>query len=129
MYEPEEYVDTYQEHVDHEAGAFANEFQAAYSLSQRTQEYPRDGAKVKALVAAGRFAVVLHYIVYCVHTDATLATATQLVSDHATREEAQAAVAAFPLEEGDEHWYVIEPEPPLAPLPVVPYASDDEIPF
>jgi hypothetical protein len=123
------YDELFEEHRDHEAGAFANESQAAFALSQRTQEYPRDGAKVAAIVAAGRFAVVLHYLVYCVHTDATLATATTLVSDHATREEANAALAAFPLEEGDEHWYVIEPKPAPQPLPVAAVEDYNDLPF
>lgn len=116
-----------EEHMDHEMGRFANESQAALALSEATQEYPREQHKVDAVVAAGRYAVVLSYIVYCVHTDAALRNpAVKLISEHATRNE---AVAALPqLEDGDEHWYWIAgPKPPAEPHASAPDA--DDIPF
>jgi hypothetical protein len=84
-----------------------NEFQAAYENSRLTQEYPRDHGKIAAVVAAGRWAVVFHYTVYCNHTDAVLGEAAKLIADYPTEAEAQAAVALEGEHDNPECYYAV----------------------
>lgn len=124
--------DLLQQHLDHENGSFANELQAGYALSQATQEYPRQQARAKELVEAGRFVVVRTYLVCCVFTDAILGEAFAIVSDHATREEAEAVCNENHDPEDYDTGYHVEPllPRPVSPL-VAPEILDDpnDVPF
>jgi hypothetical protein len=116
-----------REEAQYQAGCFDNEFQAAYDLSRRTQEYPRDQAKAAAIAAAGRFAVVLYYFEYCRHTDAVLGQAAKLIADYATEAEAEAALALKGENDDPEHYYaVVGPRPPQPPPSM---ENSDDIPF
>jgi hypothetical protein len=88
--------DTYQEHLDHELGAFANELQAGYALSQIYQ--PRrvaDPAEIDRLIRNGFTVVVVEVARYCGHTDALLPGCDSYIAGaHPTRALALAAVEA-----------------------------------
>lgn len=109
-------------------GNYSNEFEAAFDCSRRTQEYPRQQAKVDALVAIGRFVLSLHYTVYCNFTDALLGMAVVFVSDHGELAEAEAAQAALNGGDDDpEHYYQIDCH---APKSYISLDNDDNpIPF
>jgi hypothetical protein len=117
--------------------SYQTEQQAAYSLSQLTQEYPRDGHKVREKVAEGRFVVVVSYPVYCVHTDAMLPQpAVELHSDYATRAEAMAVAQKLRGEDHDdeepsETSIYVEPAEPRATSAVVSVdaSEQEDIPF
>lgn len=80
-----------QEHLDHEAGAYRNEFAAAYDQSRRETRIPRQDDEINALIAAGKFVVVEQHEVCCRHTDAILGVTNTIVSVHDTEAEAVAA--------------------------------------
>lgn len=121
-------VDTLQEHLDHEAGAYANEHQAAFDLSRR--EFDSGIAAIQRLTDAGRFVVAISGPGYCRFTDALLGTQYTVQSDHATREEADAALAALDpdgvvWQECGVHVFPKLPQPPRAPRTW----DDDDVPF
>ncbi len=126
-------VDTWQEHCDHVAGC-ASEQQNAFALSQ--MQFDSGMRKVRALTDAGRFVVVTESTAYCRFTDATIGTNYHVESDHATREEADAAIAAMAAKWGDL-WAMGDCDTRVYPLPIrakllpsVPaFDGDDDIPF
>lgn len=110
-----------------------NWLQTAFSHSQSTQQYPREQSKANTLIAAGRFVVVCRAVQYCQSTDAILGTSFRVVSDHATREEAEAACskASEGFDEDPEIGFGVLPQPPepvKAPASAIEFDSD-EIPF
>jgi len=116
-----------REAMDAEFGAFENEFQAAFALSQ--MEAPADDrAEIERAVKAGRFVVVASTPRYCALTDALMGEFLTLLSEHSTFEEAEAAMVNA-LDEGDV-WYTVR-GPKAAPATVVPSGDEDEdnIPF
>lgn len=120
--------DTLQEHLDHEAGAFRSEHEAAFSLSRR--EFDSGLGAIRKLTNAGRFVVAMGGPAYCCFTDALVGTRYFLVSDHATRDEAGAAAEAAAADyegEGCEGFVRVFPELPPAPIAAVDYS--DDIPF
>lgn len=67
------FFDQLQEHLDHEAGAFANELQAGYAISQLTQpQRQASPAEVDRLMRNGFYVVIADAPRYCQHTDALL---------------------------------------------------------
>ncbi len=78
-----------------------------------------------SLIAAGRFVVVVDYPIYCRITDALTGSGKSVESDHATREEAN---AACPSSDGDLYYTVLPREIPVREVRVETIA-DDDIPF
>ena len=125
--------EAYYEALDEEMGdGYSNESQRAFAHSRNTIEIRNDRNKINALVAAGRFVVANHYPAFCPHTDAILGEATVIVSDHATREEANAAFDLLAADADSDFYYSVEPfERPAAPAVHYTSAVDltDECPF
>jgi hypothetical protein len=96
-----------QEHIDHEIGAYHNEFQAAYALSRREQGNG-DRANIDGLVLAGAYVVVAWVNQYCGLTDAALPALPFVREWYLTRAEAEAAVAR--QEGDDEVRFGVEPK-------------------
>lgn len=120
-------MDTHeQEDRDYEAGC-ATEFQNALAWSQITVSRRNDQAKIDALVAQGRFVVFTSTAVYCPHTDALMGSETILVSDHASRQEADEAADALGESDGDRMIGISGPRPHVALVETL--FGDDEIPF
>ena len=106
-----------------------NPLQLAFDEANQLFPSPAgDEAKIAELVAGGRFCVVVVGENFCPWTDASRGTHDCLESDHATREEADAAAEAIALS-GD--WVKVVPEPvrPEPPGPFLGEGSFDEIPF
>jgi len=104
------------------------EFQVALTLSQI--DSPNDDRQIiAALVKAGRFVIVAEFPRYCHLTDALIGSGKMMVSDHATREE---ALAAMPADEEELYHYVL-PKPQANNVKVVneekQSSVEDEIPF
>lgn len=120
--------DTLQEHLDHEAGAFRSEHEAAFSLSRR--EFDSGLGAIRKLTNAGRFVVAMGGPAYCCFTDALVGTRYFIVSDHATRDEADGAAykAAADHDDDDEGFVTVFPELPPAPRASIDDGSED-IPF
>lgn len=113
----------YQEEMDYQMGA-ASELQNAYAMSMMNRK-PDDSQKIEDALAAGKHVIVEEGPEYCPITDALMGSRKFLVSEHATREEAEAALAG--MEEGDPDISVyIRPYKPAPPPPVY---DRDEIPF
>jgi hypothetical protein len=81
-----------QEHLEHEAGCFHSEFEAAYSLSRRETRIERQDAEVSTLTKAGKFVVVRQHEVFCGFTDAILGVTLSIVSVHENEADAAAIV-------------------------------------
>ena len=111
-----------QEELDHEVGAFKNEFQAAYSLSQLSRK-PDHKARIAELQAQGKFIVVFEITEYCPHTDAILGARHTIVSVHDTQEAAQAALPTFADDSEAGHFIAR----PASKLPVV--EEEHDLPF
>lgn len=101
---------------------YRNESQRVLAHSRATAEYPRQQAKIDALVAQGRFVIANHYPVFCPSTDAIIGEAICYVSDFATREEAEAVFTSLNIESDPEFYYALypverqaEPEAPFNP--------------
>ena len=79
-----------QEHWDHVAGS-ASEFQNCFSEAQSVASRlaAQYGKAINAVLAAGRFAVVLSAPYYCRATDAIAGSVEYLRGDFETREQAQ----------------------------------------
>lgn len=80
------------EHIEHELGV-ASEFsncltEAEQACSRRNHEA---ADRISAAIAAGLFVLVEEGPMYCRATDALAGTVTALISEHVTREEAEAA--------------------------------------
>jgi hypothetical protein len=119
-----------QEEINYRIGCFSNESQAAFSLSQRTLEYPQERKRVADLVAQGRHVVVFHYTVTCPHTDAVVGQATQYIADYATFTEAQADHFIHAGDDYDPDFYYEVCSPAEAVVTVTLDLSDsDEVPF
>lgn len=111
-----------------------NDFRNAYALSEQFQ-WERNRAeldKANALLASGRFPVMLRAPAYCQFTDATLRSDRLLYEDaFASRAEAEARAAKLNAEAyeagGWEGEFYAYPEPP-APEPA-PYEPDEDIPW
>jgi hypothetical protein len=58
-----------QEHYDHVAGSFQNEFQAAYALSKSEANIRNDSKLISKWVAKGLFVAVREHDVTCRFTD------------------------------------------------------------
>jgi hypothetical protein len=98
-------------------GNFSSEFEAAYDLSRREAQYPREQHLVDGHVAAGKHVLVFTAAQYCGFTDAILGSSVQVVSVHDAKEEAQAALAlVHPGEDcaDDIAYYVASPRPVVA---------------
>jgi hypothetical protein len=119
-------MDTHeQEDRDYEAGC-GSELENAYALSQIERPRRNDQAKIDALVAQGRFVVFTSTAVYCPRTDALMGCETLLVSDHATRKEADEAAEA----QGEScEDFMVGIAGPAAPEAVEALFEGDEIPF
>ena len=118
--------DQRQEHEDYVAGC-ASDHQNAFALSQ--MQHDSGWRHVKALTDAGRFVVAYSGPAYCRSTDAVIGSHYAVVSDHATRDEANAACGAL-ISETDGHddgGYDVHPLP--APTPPPCDGWDDDIPF
>lgn len=119
--------DTLQEHLDYEAGAFRSEHEAAFALSRR--EFDNGMGAIRKLTNAGRFVVAAGGPAYCKFTDAAIGTRYFVESDHATREEANAAASAAAASYEDcECFVAVFPELPPEPRASIDDGSDD-IPF
>lgn len=123
-----------REEMDYQAGAASDMQNAmAWSMMNRTGDDP----KIGEALAAGRFVVVCRSTEYCRATDAIMGSRQDMESAHATRAEAEAALAAYWERWGhgadmDDHDMYILPAKP-APAPVVAPGcgpiDDDELPF
>jgi hypothetical protein len=58
-----------QEHYDHVAGSFQNEFQAAYALSKSEANIRNDSKLIREWVAKGLYVAVREHDVCCRFTD------------------------------------------------------------
>jgi len=125
-----------QEHFDHVAGS-ASEFQNCFAEAGmvRARLASEGSARINALLAAGRFVVVEESPYYCKATDAVAGMVKDVVSHHASREEAEAAAAprAEVMERYGDGYVCVLPALPVRPLdasdaPAV-CPADDAVPF
>lgn len=117
-----------------------NSLQQAFADSQQQWNANDDrAADHKALAdlrAAGRFVLINSYPVFCPHTDAIMGSHFQIASDHATLEEARAAMSAREWD-GEDQPEIKEPTTPeyLAAKQAAqrtqdgPAIDDKDIPF
>jgi hypothetical protein len=109
-----------QEHIEHEAGCFRSEFEAAYGLSRRETRIERQDDEVNALTKEGKFVVVRQHEVCCRFTDAILGVTLSVVSVHENEAEAVAAAG------DDEELGIARPR--IAEIEDA-VTSQDDIPF
>jgi hypothetical protein len=124
--------DLEQEHIDHIFGS-QDELNLSFAHSQSTRN-DFDFSEVNAIVADGRFALLVKYPQYCRFTDGYLGIGTRLIASYATREQANAAARSLTddFDGSEETWYEIEPKAATPPAPVsesgLPF-NDDDFPF
>lgn len=121
-----------EEELEFELGRFANESQIAFAQSQR-EGFDTQVGEIEALVAKGKFVLVLSMVRYCRRTDALLGTSHHIVSTHETREEAEFALAQE-NDDNDETYVSVWPMRLIVNVDpisgVTESASDwDDIPF
>lgn len=101
--------DTYQEHVDHEAGV-ATELQNAFRESKANTIIRDETAKICGLRAAGSFVLVCEYPVYCRSTDAILGNARVVTTTGQTRYELERALEGLMRDaDQDTSYTILEP--------------------
>lgn len=100
-----EFIDSRQEHEEHEAGV-QNEYQNAFQLSKMTTEIKNDSAAIERLRKEGSYVLVVEVDVCCKFTDALLGRAIHLVAHATTREELVARMHGIP-ESSEE--YILNP--------------------
>lgn len=99
----ERVMDHEREELEAEHGAFRSEHAAGFDLSRRELSAV-DNGRIAELVRAGRFVVVQAFERRCRFTDALLPCAHVAMSDHASREEADAALERY--EDEDQRVWV-----------------------
>lgn len=121
-----------QELEEHEYRmGMASELQNAFAWSCMNRE-PDDSAKINELIAAGRHVVVSERPIFCPSTDACMGSHKMLMSDWATRHEAE--IACRELDDADaQHDYdegsnYVLPEL-VADTPYISGHDVSEIPF
>lgn len=113
-----------REEIDYRIGC-ATELQNSYAASRLERE-PDDTAKIRDLVAAGKFVLVAEVPDYCPRTDAAMGSRCWIASIHDHRVEAMGAHERLPIDEYDETCYRIEPRAPYSQ----PFSEvSNEIPF
>ena len=121
------------EELQAEYNAFPNEFAAAFDLSRRESSIVNQTREAMALAAEGKFVVTSYCTHYCGFTDATIGVETRILSVHATREQADAALADLGVTEDtyqDDSGYGLYTRRPVAAAIVNPSASVfDDCPF
>lgn len=98
-----------QEHYDHVAGSFQNEFQAAYALSKSEANIRNDSKLIREWVAKGLFVAVREHDVCCSITDGMIGRDIRIVGvcRNYDRTVAMLKLGTYPQ---DEDNYVTGPE-------------------
>jgi hypothetical protein len=98
--------DRLQEHLDHEANCYQNEFQAAFALSQRDREFDD---RIHQAKEKGKSVVVFCFIEYCRFTDAMLGEGQKFNRAFDNKQEAEALAHELneDIEPGDECGYKV----------------------
>jgi hypothetical protein len=115
----------YQEHLDHEMGAYPNELAAAYDLSRRETRLVVDAIAIEEALAAGYIVLVNEWTSYCRFTDAIIGFNRELEAVYHTVADIPENLELFGDDEGGRRLIFPrkeEPEP-------VPMLADEDIPF
>jgi hypothetical protein len=116
----------YQEHLDHEMGAYPNELAAAYDLSRREARLVNDSVAIAAALAAGKVVLVNEWTSYCRFTDAILGGNQELEAVYDSVADIPEDLELFGDDEGGRRLIFPRNDKEPEPLPVL---ADEDIPF